>query len=69
MGITKVVAKMRLGYHLNMVNVVNVSNQLGLMSDEKANRANKNHLKQIIDCWDRLGIVKPHLIVDAEEEP
>lgn len=56
MDITKVVAKARLKYHMNMVDVVNVVYQLGLMSGEKADRANENHLKQIIDCWERLGI-------------
>jgi hypothetical protein len=56
MDITKVVAKARMKYHLAMVDVVNVAYQLNLMSGEKADRANENHLKQIIDCWDRLGI-------------
>jgi hypothetical protein len=56
MDITKVVAKARLKYHMNMVDVVNVAYQLGLMSGEEADRANENHLKQIIDCWERLDI-------------
>ena len=68
MDITKVVAKMRLGYHLNMVNVVNVANQLGLMSNEKADRANENHLKRIIDCWDRLGVDLPEEFMEFKNE-
>ena len=56
MDITKVVARMRLKYHMNMVDAINVAYQFGLMSGEKADRSNENHLKQIIDCWERLGI-------------
>ena len=56
MDITKVVAKARLKYHMNMVDVVNVAYQLGLINGEKADHANENHLRQIIDCWGRLGI-------------
>lgn len=59
MNIPKLVAKIRLSYHMNMVDVVNVANQLGLMGDFEADRANANHLKQIIDCWDRLGVEMP----------
>lgn len=64
MDITKVVAKLRLTYHLNMLDACNVANQLGLMSNEKADMANKNHLKQCIDCYERLGTKFPKAFID-----
>ena len=36
MDITKKVAELRLGYHLNMIDFCNVANQLHLLSDEKS---------------------------------
>ena len=68
MDITKAVARMRLKYHLNMVDVVNVAYQLHLISGEKADRANENHLKHIIDCWERLGIPIPKELIAFKEE-
>ena len=55
MDVTKVVARLRLGYHLNMIDFCNVANQLNLLSDEKADLKNKNHLKECLDCYERLG--------------
>lgn len=55
MDITKVVAKLRLGYHLSMIDFCNVANQLHLLSDKKADLKNKNHLKECLDCYERLG--------------
>lgn len=69
MDITKIVAKIRLGYHLNMIDVVNVANQLHLMGDEKADLANKNHLKKCFDCYDRLGVKLPEDIKTFMREP
>ena len=68
MDITKVVAKLRLSYHMNMVDAVNVVNQLGLMNDEKADRANAEHLIQIIDCWERLGIPICKELIEFKEK-
>lgn len=68
MDITKVVARARLKYHMNMVDAVNVAYQLHLMSGEKADRANENHLKQIIDCWDRLGVPICKELIEFKEE-
>ena len=68
MDITKVVAKMRLDWHLNMVDVVNVANQLGLMSNEKADRANANHLRKIIDCGERLAVEWPETFKEFAKE-
>ena len=55
MDITKTVAKMRLHYHLNMLDVCNVANQLGILKDDKAVLLMKNHTMQSLDCYERLG--------------
>ena len=55
MDITKTVAKLRLKYHLNMIDLVNIANQLKLMSDNKANNSNKHHFYECLDCYQRLG--------------
>lgn len=53
--ITKTVAKVRFIYHTNMLDVCNVANQLGLLSNEKAEEKMKNHTMQTFDCLERLG--------------
>ena len=68
MDITKAVAKLRLGYHLNMIDLCNVANQLHLLSDEKADLANKNHFKECLDCYDRLGYKLPKVFKDFKNE-
>lgn len=68
MDITKVVAKARLHYHLNMIDICNVTNQLHLMSDDKADRANRDHLKNVFDCYSRLGVVLPGFVKDFVNE-
>lgn len=62
MDITKVVAKARLHYHLNMIDICNVANQLHLMSDDKAERANKEHVRNVFDCYMRLGVKFPDFV-------
>ncbi len=57
MDISKKVAKARFMYHANACSIVNVLNQLGLMSDEKAEASNKKHVMTIVnDICPRLGI-------------
>ena len=57
MDISKEVAKARFQYHANACSIVNVLNQLGLMSDEKAEARNKKHVMTIVnDICPRLGI-------------
>lgn len=68
MDITKVVAKARLEYHLNMIDICNVANQLHLLSNDKADRANENHLKKVLDCYERLGVQLPRFMVDFKNE-
>lgn len=68
MDITKKVAKLRLSYHLNMIDVCNVANQLGWLSDKKAEVKNKNHFKNCLDCYERLGLKLPKIFKDFKEE-
>lgn len=56
MDIPKIVAKARLKYHLEAVDVNNVLNQLGIRSDEKAEEKGKYHTMTIFtDILPRLG--------------
>ena len=64
MNIVKTVAKLRLSYHLNMIDICNVANQLHLMSDTKADNSNKRHLKECIDCYERLGYKLPDEFIE-----
>lgn len=68
MDITKKVAELRLGYHLNMIDVYNVMYQLHLISGVKADQRNKAHLKECLDCYERLGYNFPKEIKDFKEE-
>lgn len=68
MDVTKLVAKMRLTYHLNMLDVVNVANQLHLLGDEKADQKNKGHLKGCIACYERLGYKLPSEFIEFKNE-
>lgn len=68
MDVTKAIAKLRLKYHLNMIDVCNVANQLSLLSDERANMANKNHFKECLDCYERLGYKLPQIFRDFKNE-
>lgn len=70
MDLPKAVARIRLNYHLTMLDLVNAGNQLHFISNEKADNANKNHLKNCIDCYRRLGIRMPRAFTDfSKEEP
>ncbi len=56
MDITQRVAKMRLNFHATAVSVNNVLNQLHVISDETAEKRNKNHVMVILtDIAPRLG--------------
>lgn len=68
MDIVRTIAKLRLGYHLNMIDFCNAANQIHLLSNEKADQRNKNHLKECIDCYERLGYTMPKEFVDFKEE-
>lgn len=68
MDITKIVAKLRLGYHLNMVDFTNVAYQLHLLSGEKADMRNKHHFKECLNCYSRLGYKLPKEFTDFKNE-
>lgn len=54
--LAKLVAKARFIYHTNAVEVVNAANQLHIISDEKAEEMNKNHVMTLFnDVMPRLG--------------
>lgn len=52
MDITKKVAKMRFQYHLSMLDVCNVLNQLGILKDDKAETVMKDHTMKAFECID-----------------
>ena len=66
MDITKKVAKARYFYHLNMLDVSNVLNQLGILSDEKAEKMSKKHAMATFDCMERMGYNLDMLKSDKE---
>lgn len=68
MNVPNMVAKIRLKYHLNMIDLINAGYQLHFISGEKADDANKNHLKGCIDCYERLGVKMPQAFVDFAKE-
>ena len=68
MDIPKAVAKLRLSYHLNMIDFYNVANQLHLVGDDEADLKNKNHLKKCFDCYERLGYDLPKEVKDFKNE-
>lgn len=68
MNIPNAIAKIRLKYHLNAIDVYNSLNQLHLVSGVRAENANKEHFKQCIDCYMRLGFKTPEeFIVFAKD--
>lgn len=55
MALSMLVAKMRAEYHMDMVELVNVGNQLGIIKDEKAEEYNKHHIMTLIkDVFPRI---------------
>lgn len=49
MDLPKLVAKLRLQYHANLLDVNNVLNQLHIISDEKAEESNRQHTMVIFN--------------------
>lgn len=48
-SLPETVAIARFKYHSNMLDVVNVANQLHILSDDKAERLNKKHCMTIVE--------------------
>lgn len=57
MSIVKKVAKMRLMFHANMLDVCNVANQLGILKDEKAEEIMKRHTMECFDAMEHMGLL------------
>lgn len=55
MDLAKKVAVMRFKFHANMTSIVNVANQLHILTDDKANEMNKHHVMECFDALERLG--------------
>ena len=55
MDITKEVAKKRFNYHVTMLDIYNVLNQIGILKDRKAEFLMRNHTMGAFDCLERLG--------------
>lgn len=63
------VAIMRFKYHANMLDVVNVLNQLHILSDERAEKMNKNHTMTIVtDLLPRITGKTVDEILETKEE-
>ena len=56
MSIVKKVAKMRLMFHANMLDVCNVLNQLGILNDDKAENVMKHHTMECFDAMEHMGL-------------
>lgn len=50
MGIPEKIAKVRFSYHASLTSVGNILNQLGVLSDNKANAFNEKHLYKALGC-------------------
>lgn len=68
MNVVKTVAKLRLWYHSNMLDVVNVANQLKLLSDKRADNSNRHHFMECVDCFERLGYDTSKVFGTTEEK-
>ena len=56
MSIVTKVAKMRLPFHANMLDICNVANQLGIMKDSKAEAVMKWHTMKCFDAMEHMGL-------------
>lgn len=68
MNLPKIIAKARLNYYLNLLDVCNCMYQLKMISDEKADEWNKKNLFEIVDCYTRLGVKLPKECVNFYNE-
>lgn len=57
MCIEKIIAKLRMHYHLNMIDAVGVLDQLHIISGDTAERRKKHHAMTLFtDVFPRLGV-------------
>lgn len=64
MKLTKVVAKIKLSWHLNMIGFCTIANHLKLMSNENMVLRGLHHMKKCNDCCKLLGYELPKEFVD-----
>ena len=67
-SLPEVVAIARFKYHSNMLDIVNVANQLGFITNDKAEEMNKHHCMTIMtDILPRLtGLSVEEILKDKE---
>lgn len=68
MSIVKKVAKMRLMYHANMLDICNVANQLGILKNEKAEAVMKGHTMKCFDAMEHMGLDPYRKMQKSEKE-
>lgn len=68
MSIVKKVAKMRLMFHANMLDVCNIANQLGILKDEKAEKVMKDHAMKCFDAMEHMGLDPYSKLEKSENE-
>jgi len=68
MSIVTKVAKMRLMFHANMLDVCNIANQLGILKDEKAEEVMKGHTMKCFDAMEHMGLDPYGKLKKSEKE-
>ena len=68
MNIVKEVAKMRLTFHANMLDICNVLNQLRILKDDKAETVMKRHALECFDAMEHMGLDPYGKKQNAKEE-
>lgn len=56
MSVVTKVAKIRLLFHANMLDVCNVLNQLGILKDDRAEEVMKGHTMKCFDAMEHMGL-------------
>ena len=56
MSIVTKVAKIRLLFHANMLDVYNVANQIGILKDDRAEEIMKKHTMKCFDAMEHMGL-------------
>ena len=56
MSIVTKVAKMRLMFHANMLDLCNVANQLGILKNKQAEKIMKSHTMKCFDAMEHMGL-------------
>ena len=68
MSIVTKVAKMRLFFHANMLDICNVANQLGILKDDKAEEVMKGHTMKCFDAMEHMGLNVKKYLEESKKE-